>query len=195
MEISKEVAVAIIGVIPALAAPLFSSLLQRRGAAQKTRDVELLDKRVQIIERLLILDKHLSDERKKMLQAELANIAQDLVADRVRERIAGGVSVEHLSILRRFFLIYEQPTTRASIYRGFFWFFFIVSVFPSFPILFFTFSEQGIEGIVTALFPIASMFIFYGMIALFFRSAAVRQQKRAQTAAAEQVSISNEAGS
>ena len=188
MEIPKEVVVALIGAIPALAAPLLSSLLQRRGAAQRTRDVELLEKRVQIIERLLALDTHLSDERKKMLHAELADIAQDLVADRVRERVAGGTAIERLSILRRFFLIYEQPTTRASIYRGFFWVFFSFCVLGPLSIL----SLRKTEGVkVWAL--AATGVVFYAMIGLFFRSAGVRQQKRAQTTAAGKVS--NEAGS
>lgn len=183
MEIPREVAVAIIGAIPALAAPLFGSLLQRRGSAQKTKDVELLEKRIQIIERLLSLDKHLSEERKKMLQAELADITQDLVADRVRERVAGGASVEHLSFQRRFFLNYEQPTTRASIYRGFFWFFFSICVLFAISMLSVAITE-GLEE-----WPIfATGIVVYAMITLFFRSAAVRQLKRAQASAARQMS-------
>jgi hypothetical protein len=119
MQIPKEVYVALIGAIPALAT-LFSSFLQQRGSAHRAKEVEMLDRRVQVIERLLTLEKHLSDERKKLLQTELADIAQDLVADRLRERAAGGTAVERLPMLRRFLLVYEQPTKRASTYRGFF---------------------------------------------------------------------------
>lgn len=183
MEIPREVVVALIGAIPALAAPLFSSLLQRRGAAQKSRDVELLEKRVNVIERLLALDKYLPDDHKAILRSELADITQDLVAERVRERAAGGTIVERLSVLRRFFLIYEQPTTRATIYRGFFWFFLFIAVGIPLSII----PAMKLEGAET--WPITFFgTAFYGMVALFFRSAAIRQQKRAQTAAAEHVS-------
>lgn len=179
MDIPKEVLVAIIGAIPALAAPLLSSLLQHRGFAQRTKELELLEKRVQVIERLLVLEKHLSDERKKMLQTELADIAQDLVADRVRERAAGGTVVERLPMLRRFLLVYEQPTSRASAYRNFFWFFLSISVLGFFSVLF-----VG-KTIESANWPIAAIgMLFYVMIGLFFRSAALRQQKRAQATAA-----------
>jgi len=174
MEIPKEVVVAIIGAIPALAAPLVSSLIQRQGDAQKTRGVELLEKRVQIIERLLSLDKYLSNDRAILLQEELDDIAQDLIADRVKERLVSGVVVDKISTLRRFLLIYEQPTIKASVYRGFFWFFCFITTVGGTSVLLLGSEFYEYEIMMTTLFGL----IFYGGIGLLFRSAAIRQQKK-----------------
>lgn len=178
MEIPKEVLVAVIGAIPALLAPLISSSLQRQGFARKAKEVEVVEKRVQIIERLLTLEKHLSDERRKLLQIELADIAQDLVAERVRERASGGTVVERLPMLRRALLVYEQPTMKASVYRGFFWLFLSLGLLGG---LFSSFLKYG-----DADWPFAIIGgLFYIAIGLSFRAAALRQHKRAQASAAE----------
>ena len=184
MDIPKEVVVAMIAAIPGLAAPLFSSLLQKRGLAQRTKEVEMLEKRVQVIERLLMLEKHLSDERKKMLQIELADIVQDMVADRVRERAAGGTVVERLPMLHRVFLVYQQPTTRASVYRGFFWVLISIGIFTPFSAIAVAFSEEVTANDLPYLLIVyIGGSLFYVMLGLVFRSAALRQQKQAQAAA------------
>ena len=104
MAIPKEVVASAIGAIPALLAPVISSFLQRRGFAQKAKEMDVVEKRVEIIERLLMLENNLSYERKRLLQVELADIAQDLVAERVRERAAGATVVARLPIHRRWLL-------------------------------------------------------------------------------------------
>jgi hypothetical protein len=180
MQLSKEVLVAIIGAVPAIAAPPISWLLQHRGDAQKAREVEALERRVQLIERLLALEKHLSDERKKMLQAELAHIAEDLVADRARERAAGETVVEGLPKLRRLLLLYDQPTARASVYRALFW---ILVGFP----LFGAVSVVSLPETTTEWPVFALGMSVYLVVGLLFRSAAVRQQKRARAVAARGV--------
>ena len=171
MEIPKEILIAIIGAVPAIAAPLISSLIQRRGAAQKTIEVELLEKRVQVIERLLSLDKHLTDDRTILLQEELAEITQDLISDRVKERLGKETVIDSLSTIRRFFLIYVQPTIKASVYRGFFWFFCFIATFGSISVLLLGSELYDHEILMTTIFGL----VFYGGIGLLFRSAAIRQ--------------------
>lgn len=185
MDIPKEVVVAVIGAIPALLAPLVSSFLQRRGFAQKAKEVEVVDKQVQIIERLLSLEKHLSEEEKKLLQIQLADITQDIVQERKREQTVGETVVESLPIHHRWLLVYEQPTMRASVYRGFYWFFLAIVVLG------------GISASIASLqhgdtdWPFAIIGgLFYVTIALAFRAAALRQQKLAK-ASARKVSASD----
>ncbi len=180
MDIPREVLVALIGAVPAMLAPLISSFMQRRGFAQKAREVEVAEKRVQIIERLLSLEEHLSEKSKKLLQTELADIAKDFVEERIRERSAVETVVESLPIRRRWLLAYEQPTLRASVYRGFFWFFLAIGCLG------------GISGIIVNLqygdkdWPFVMIGgLFYIAIGLAFRTAALRQQKRAQGSASE----------
>lgn len=184
MEIPREVLVAIIGAIPVLLAPLIGSSLQRRDLAERAQEVEVLGKRVQLIERLLALDKHLSDERRKLLQVELADIAQDVVAERRKERAAGGTVVERLSFVHRSLLLYELPTTRASVYRGFFWFFLSIGVVGGFSGALLP-SKSGDSD-----WPFALIGgLLYIAIGLAFRGAAVRQHKRAQANAAKSVAV------
>ncbi len=180
MEISKEVVAAIIGAVPVVAAPLVAWMLDRRGEAKGIRRLEALEKRVQVIDRLLALDKHLTDERRETLEAELANIAQDLVADRAREHAAGKTAVERLTIVQRLLLLYDQPNRRASIYRGFFWAFLFCAFLGSGSALL-TFSNEKPEQSPwpTALF----VFLFYFVIALMCRQGAKQQLRRAQMSA------------
>jgi len=188
MDIPKEVVVALIGAIPALLAPLVNSLLQRRGFAQSAKELEAVEKRIQITERLLTLEKYLSEDKRKLLRAELAAVAQDLVAERVREHAAGGTEVEGLPFLRRALLIYAQPTMRASVYRGFFWFFLFFGILGGVSASFVSLQSGDTE------WPFAVIGgLFYVVIGLFFRSAALRQQKRAQASAA--AASSNDSGS
>lgn len=181
-NVTTQVVVAIIGATPVLLAPLVTSLLQRQGYAQKAKEVEMIEKRVQIIERLLALDEHLSDERKNLLKVELADIAQDLVAERSRVSVAGSMAVERLSFLSRTLLVYEQPTLRASVYRGFFWFFLSVGLLVA---LVAPFADMQSEN-TDMNWPFAVFgALFYVVIGLLFRSAALRQHKRVKAGAAE----------
>ena len=175
MHLQTEVLVAVIGAISALLAPRISFLLQRQGLSQKAKEVEVLDKRAQIIERLLALERHLSEARTKQLQAELAEIAQDVIAERARELAAGATVVERLSFLRRALLVYEQPTMRASVYRGFYWFFLSVALVGGLSVSLLP-SVERLSAVIGGL--------FYVVIGLLFRSAARRQQKRTQARAA-----------
>lgn len=178
-NVTAQVVVAVIGAIPVLLAPLITSLLQRQGFFQKAKEVEMIEKRVQIIEKLLALEEHLPDERKNMLKVELADIAQDLVAERVSVSVAGGAAVERLSFLGRAFLVYEQPTLRASIYRGFFWFFLSVGLLAGLSTALLGIESGEMDWPVVVIG--ASLYIVIG---LFFRAAALRQRKRVKASAA-----------
>ncbi|HUJ42279.1 MAG TPA: hypothetical protein VLW52_01605 [Opitutaceae bacterium] len=181
MAISKEVLAAVIGAVPVVAAPLVGWLLEHRGDSQRSKKLESLDKRAQLVERLLALDKHLTDERRQMLEAELVYIEHDLVADRVREHAAGTTMVERLSVLRRFLLLYDQPTRKASIYRGFFWAFLFCGFLGAGSALLTLANAKPEEPHwPTAIF----VLLFYSGIGLICRAAARQQLKRAQAAAA-----------
>jgi hypothetical protein len=172
-NIPTQVVVAIIGATPALLAPLVTSLLQRRGSAREARELETIEKRVLIIERLLALEKHLPDGRKKLLQDELADIAQDLVTKRTRDFAVADTVVERLSFLKRVFLVYQQPTLSASVYRGFFWFFFSFGILGSLSTFLVGVQSDDPDwpfAIIGAL--------LYIVIGLLFRAAALRQRKR-----------------
>ena len=60
----KEIWVAIITATPALVGIVVSWVLQNRGFAQRVKQVEAFEKRVQVIERLFTLEKHLSNKHK-----------------------------------------------------------------------------------------------------------------------------------
>jgi len=180
MELSPEIIGAAIAAVPALLAPWISSSLQRRGLARKAREVEVIEKRVQVIERLLNLDKHLSEEEKNTLQAELADIVQDIVVERVRERTAAGTDVGILPRWNQYLLLYEQPNLKASVYRGFYWFFLAIGIVGAFSISALSYETADPDmpfAIIGAL--------FYVVIGLFFRKAAMRQQESAQAQAKE----------
>lgn len=174
MEIQKEVWVAIISAAPALLAPLLSWILQYRGVAQKIRELDVLEKRIQVIERLNGIGDALPEESRRVLRAELAAITQDLIADREREHAAGSTIVSHLPNWRRLLLYYEQPTAKASIYRGCYWF----CLFGALSMI-----SVGFEGDTLLGAAIPGM-IFYLFIGLLFRGAAMRQQNRAAENAA-----------
>lgn len=175
--------IAIIGTIPAIAAPLISWLLPHRGFARRTRDLEALGKKVQLIERLVGLEEHLSEQQKKMLWAELADIAEDLVADRARVRSAVRMEVKGLSKLRLFLLLYDQPTTRASVYRVLFWSLWVFGLLGGLSLL--TLTIAGKSDLDGRELPIAMLgTMFYLGLGLIFRSAARKQQKRARALAA-----------
>lgn len=175
VDIPKEILVAVIGAVSALLAPLLSSFLQRSGNAQKAKELEVVEKQVQIIERLLTLEKYLSDERRKLLQTELADLAREVVAERVRERSPSATVVDRLPMWRRWFLAYEQPTMRASVYRGFFWFFLVIGVLGG------TLGTMGSLQTGGADWPFAVIGgLFYLAIGLAFYFAALRQQKQAE---------------
>ena len=127
----------------------------------------------------------ITDEEKKIIRAELAYIAMDLVADRTRERAAGKMEVKLLSPVRRFLLLYEQPTTRASVYRALFW---ILSAFGLFSgILTLMMPYQLEPGISAPKWSMALFgMLFYLGIGYLFRSAARRQLKRAHELAARE---------
>src|SRR5262245_16172465 len=177
----------IIAAIPALLVPLLSPLMQRLGFARQEKEIGVFQKRLQIIEQLLTLEKHLSDETRNLLTNELADIAHDLVADRGRERSAVKTVLHRLSIFERFLLIYPQPTMRAFIYRGMFWFLlslgvlFIISVFID-PIINAFVYEGALYFDPSKIFPFASIGAFYVAIGLLFRGLALRQLKRSQAA-------------
>lgn len=172
MEIPKEIIAAAIAAIPAVLAPWISSSLQRRGLARKAREVEVIEKRVQVIERLLSLDQQLSEDKRNILQDELADIVHDIVAERAEERSVIGTDASKLPRWKRYLLFYSQPTLKASVYRGFYWLFlFFVLIMLIFP-----FIEETKEPLPVAIFG----GLFYLAIGLTFRAAAVRQQKHAQ---------------
>jgi len=183
----KEVVAAIIATIPAVLAPLASFWLQRQGFTYKAKELDVIEKRVQLIERLLALEGQLSAERRSALQQELADIARDLVAERSRERTAGATAVEQFSAWRRLLLAYEQPTMKASVYRGFFWFFLglsVLVVFSSWTIGIESGDEQPGDGVWMSAGIALSGLVLYGGIGAIFRSAALRQHKQARASAA-----------
>ena len=178
MDIPTEVITAIIAATPGLVGIIVSWILQHQESARSVKQIDTLYKRVQVIERLLTLEKHLTDERRDILITELAEIAEDLVTERVKERTAGAKTLELMPRLRRWLLLYDQPTWKASLYRAFYWIF--------------TFFIGGMGSFVTFSMPIADWdrpflvffpILFYVAIGIIFRSAAVRQQKQAQETA------------
>jgi hypothetical protein len=175
MTISRDISIAIITAIPLLMSPLMSFLFHRWGLARKVKEIELCEKRVRIIERLLTLEKHVSDsdEARNLLQIERAAILQKLGAERVRECNACETVVERLSIMRRTLLLYQQPTMKASIYRGFFWFFFSFGVLG---ILFMSFAVWQFGKKEDWLLPLGGL--VYVAIGLLFRAIALRQLER-----------------
>ena len=180
MDISPQIVGAAIAAIPPLLSPWFSSSFQQRGLTQKAKEAEVIEKRIQVIEQLLALGQHLSEEKKNILQAELANIVQDIVAERQREHAAVGTDVRILPWWNRYLLLYDQPTLRASVYRGIYWFFLFIGIFGAFSISVLSYESEDPDlpfAIIGAL--------VYVVIGLFFRAAAVRQQKRAQALAME----------
>jgi len=184
---SPDVVPAIIGAIPALLAPFASSWMQRQGFTYKAKELDVIEKRVQLIERLLALEGQLSAERRSALQQELAEIARDLVAERSRERAAGATAVDQFSAWRRVLLVYEQPTMKASVYRGFFWFFLglgVLVVLSSWMIGVESGSGHPEGGVGTSAVIAFSGLLLYGGIGAIFRSAALRQHRRAQASAA-----------
>jgi hypothetical protein len=192
MLIQREFLPALPSAIAAVLAPLIIFLLERRGLARKAKEIEVVEKRVQIIDRLLTLEKHLPDETKNQLPIELANIAQKLVAqnrvaEQVRERIAHETSVQRRPIWRRFLLVYPLPTIRAHIYRGVFWFLLLLSVlFLSYGLLqtrhlpgrFMLLCTPG--GFTMLVLPSLVVLLFNVVIGLQFRGAALRELKRFQ---------------
>jgi len=181
MDIPKEVWPAAVGAVPALLALFVTWILENRGSSQRLKHVTELEKRVQVIEKLLSLENSLPADFQEMLRVELTEIAQDLVANRVQERTAGETSVERLGRLRRWFLVYAQPSLSAHIYRALYWLFLAVVLFAALGIL--------IEGTMRPelVLPLAVGLLVYLLIAYLFRTAALRQQKRAQATAARSV--------
>ena len=172
----------IIGAILAVLSPWLNSSFQQRALVQKAKESEVIDKRVQVIERLLALDQHLSESEKAILETELADIVQDVIAERERERTAAGADVKTLPRWNRYILLYEQPNLKASVYRGFFWFFLAIGIFGALSMALLSDETTGLESDLGFAILGAS---FYVVISLFFRAAAVRQQKSAQARAKE----------
>src|SRR5262245_23642275 len=165
----------------AFLAALINYLSQHVGLARKTNEIEVVVKRVQLIEELLKLD--LSDETRNPLKNELTYTAKHLIAERARERTAIDTDFEGLPILRRALLVYQQPTLRASVYRGLFWLFLSISVWVCLSVL------VVVLSIGSPVWPIALFGgVVYFAISLVFRALAIHQLKLAKARAAFRLS-------
>jgi len=183
MEIPKEVWAAAIGATPALLALFVTWLLENRGTSRRLKHVTELEKRVQVIEKILALGNPLTADFQKRLRDELTEIGQDLFANRDQERTAGKTSVERLGRLRRWLLFYPQPSLSAHIYRVLYWFFLSVSLLIALAIVLTLFGGQKSPES----YWILPALLFYPFIAYLFYAAARRQQRRAQAMAARSV--------
>jgi hypothetical protein len=171
----KEIIVALIGLASATLVPFVSSLLQRRNFDERSGEAGLLEKRVQLIERLLANRRHLPETDRTKLEKELAHIVEQVVELHSTERERAEPQTESLSWWRRALLVYEQPNLKASIYRWGFW------IFTGIGLLGGTATVSS-DSVANDTFYAVLGGLLYIAIGWALRSAAVRQKRRSHVA-------------
>lgn len=170
----KEIVVALIGLVSATIVPFMSSLLQRRSFDERAGEVGLLEKRVQLAERLLANAQYLEAKDRKTIEATLTQVARQLADQHRVESDSQKPKLESLSWWRKLLLAYEQPNLKASIYRAGYW---IAIGFGLLGGVSATVVSEKSEDLKFAVIG----GLFYIGIGFLWRSAAVRQKRHADS--------------
>src|SRR5262249_49762950 len=107
----------IITAIPAIVVPMVSFLLERNGIAARIRETKLFEKRVQLIERLLANGSAVGVDERKQLEDELRHVVQQVLERQADSRSAVKSNVDTMDWWQRWLLLYEQPNSKASVFR------------------------------------------------------------------------------
>ena len=166
--------------LPAVLAPSIAWLLSQIGVGRRTKDIEHLQKRIELVERLRPLQENNELKKRQFnekLDAVVMDIVEDLAAFRETEQPVHAAAIQAQSRWRRFFLLYEQASIKGRIYRVLFYMFLFFAV--AMPVLYSTMgSSVGVKqgGVGVGLFS----GVFYMVLCLLFRSAAVSNYRKMQ---------------
>ncbi|WP_345971006.1 hypothetical protein WCX72_04055 [Sulfurimonas sp. HSL1-6] len=166
---SDALIVGIIAAIAGLLSPVIGWLLNRQGISRRTRELESLKSRIDFIEKLSKSKEHhtqLDDDIEKLTLREMKAVLAEVDALSEAGRAMISFSGSELNKWQRLTLSYEQISLKGRVYKG----------------LFYAFSFFSFSGVLASLSvatkeEIVFTFIggsFYLIIALVFRSAAIR---------------------
>ena len=169
-------------VLPALLtaglAPLIGWLLSQRGIGRRTKEIENLLKRIELVERLQSLQKNeglIKSSFSENLDVIVADIVKDLAEFREKEQPIQVTALQAQPWWQRFLLLYEQASLKGKVFKVLFYMFLFIAVFmvvmPLVPDQSPAFSDSIIGYFSGA---------FYMFLSLYFRAAAARDYRKRQ---------------
>jgi hypothetical protein len=180
------IVVSIVGLLGALLTPVVVWLLNQRGEARQTRELDRLLKRTELLEKLRSLQSPAAadtEEQDQTLDAEYQDILEDLSLHAEAESSAAEVVIpEGSSGWRRFWLDYEMKPGRPRVYRVIYYVFFVFAiVLPLMMLLNLPETSDVSSGELTKgqmVYVSIFNFAFYGVLGWLFRRAAIKQHQR-----------------
>jgi hypothetical protein len=171
-----QILTAIIAAFSALLAPIIAWWLSNRGKASHAKDIELLLKRLELVERTAaVVDKSCSNQgvANEIVQLEIEAVLESIRNRNIKQVLIGTLEIKRLNPLQRFFLNFSLSTITATVYRVAFYIFLVITFLGGLTSILFalykgrTFDMFYLEGLV------GGMVLYFG-ISLLFRAAAVR---------------------
>ena len=158
----------VVPAIPVILAPIVAATLARRGEARRASELEALQQRTDLVDKLRTLRSVLPRDVADPLPREVDDIVGDLEALRLRDVVTIAEPGKQRSHFASAFLLYRQASRKASFYKGLFYFFTGIGILASLGALD---SYLGHEG--DAVYILIGA-LFYIGVGLAFRAAAVR---------------------
>ena len=179
---------AIFIMLPAVIAPLIAWLTSLRATSRRSSELDFLLRRIELVERVQRIQGENATSSADVLTAEVQDIVADLTTLRLGPAFhASSIAEDQPSRWRRWFLAYDQPSRKGSVYKLLFYFFVVFGILGAIGMLTsgFDTGPDAPSMFEQSLIRVLGVSVYLG-IGLAFRYAAIREyHRRAQKRSAQ----------